>query len=440
MSRSLQVFDLILLGMRDDYAMHGEVRDLNARLAAMHVDRTYVGIVSLLGPRGEVIATTAGGMTNNFADREYFKAHAADPTDRLLVGKPIEGRFTGRWLISLTRRLSKPDGSFAGVAFMAVDPAYFATDYLKTDMGPRAAMALIGLDGITRVRRNNGKVSFGEDIRSSQLFKEIPRATTGHYVAVAASDGQRRAASYKVLPGHPLVVLVASSMTDIYAAMRARERLTYGAAALSSLLVLVLAALLIVTLAGNRRFIAALKGSEQRYRLLFENSADAMLRTGADGTVRAANPAACALFAMGSERLEHTTLSALIDPSDVRWQALQRARADDGRAAGHLTMVRGDGSRFEADVRLNVYSDEDGDADQVAGGGKAGNARWSRASSCVTSRKALQPRPTDSACMTNSSAIARCSKSGWPAAPANWPRHASRPRRPIWPRAVSWPT
>lgn len=27
-SRSLQVFDLILLGMRDDYAMHGEVRDL----------------------------------------------------------------------------------------------------------------------------------------------------------------------------------------------------------------------------------------------------------------------------------------------------------------------------------------------------------------------------------------------------------------------------
>ena len=373
-SRSLQVFDLILLGMRDDYAMHGEVRDLNARLAAMHVDRTYVGIVSLLGPRGEVIATTAGGMTNNFADREYFKAHAADPTDRLLIGKPIQGRFTGKWLISLTRRLNKPDGSFAGVAFMALDPAYFATDYLKTDMGPRAAMALIGLDGITRVRRNSGKVSFGEDIRSSQLFKEVPKAAIGHYVAVAASDGQLRAASYQVLPDHPLIVLVASSMSDIYAGMRTRERLVYGAAALSSLLVLALAVVLALTLAGHRRFIDALKGSERRYRLLFENSADAILRTSADGAVRAANPAACALFAMDAERLEHATLSALIDPSDARWPALERARAADGRAAGHVTMVRGDGSDFEADVRVNVYTDEDLESELAKGGAGAGAA------------------------------------------------------------------
>ena len=60
-SRSLQVFDLILLGLRDDYAIQGTIRDLNARLAARRVDRGYVGVVSLLGARGEVIATTADG-------------------------------------------------------------------------------------------------------------------------------------------------------------------------------------------------------------------------------------------------------------------------------------------------------------------------------------------------------------------------------------------
>jgi PAS domain S-box-containing protein len=371
-SRSLQVFDLILLGMRDDFVTQGAVGDLNRRLAAMRVDRGYVGVVSLIDARGEVIASTADRMTVNFSDREYFKAHASDPSDRLIIGKPIKGRFTGKWLISLTRRLSKADGSFAGVAFMALDPAFFATDYLNTDMGPSAAMALIGLDGITRVRRNSGKVSFGEDIRASQLFKEIPKARTGHYIGVAASDGHLRAASYKVLPEHPLVVLVASSMTDIYAAMRSRERLLYGAASLSSLLVLALSGVIGATLAGQRRFIGALTVSERRYRLLFENSADAILRVGAGGEVRAANPAASELFVMDSERLAHSTLAALVDPGDGRWATLESEGRAIGRAAGQLTMLRGDGSRFHADVRLNAYADEEGRP--VAPGGGAAPA------------------------------------------------------------------
>jgi hypothetical protein len=119
--------------------------------------------------------------------------------------------------LTLTRRITQADGSFGGVVFMAMDPAFFAIDYEKVQRNPNSSMALIGLDGITRARRNGDKVSFGENASASQLFKEIPKAPVGSYMGVAASDGQRRLASYRVMDNYPLVTVVASSLQDIAA-------------------------------------------------------------------------------------------------------------------------------------------------------------------------------------------------------------------------------
>ena len=53
-----------------------------------------------------------------------------------------------------------------------------------------------------------------------------------------------------------------------------------------------------VDISGPRRAELALRESEERYRMLFDNSVDGVLLTRPDGTVLAANPAACAMLRM----------------------------------------------------------------------------------------------------------------------------------------------
>jgi PAS domain S-box-containing protein len=100
--------------------------------------------------------------------------------------------------------------------------------------------------------------------------------------------------------------------------------------------------------------------SERRYRMLFENSMDAVLRTRPDGRVLAANPAACALFRAGEEQLRDLGRGGMVDASDERLAALIEQRARSGSASGQLRMKRADGSVFEAELSSTTYIDDDG--------------------------------------------------------------------------------
>ena len=174
--------------------------------------------------------------------------------------------------MSVTRRVEQAGGGFAGVLYAAVDPAAFARLYGRSALGESGSLALIGLDGVTRVRRNGDKVSFGGDVRRSQVFQELQRSREGHYIAEAASDGVRRTVSYRQLDGYPLVVVVASSLAAVQAQTHGIERAVWAAAGAASLLVLALAALATYSVRRNGRAVAAIADAEQRHRLLLDNS------------------------------------------------------------------------------------------------------------------------------------------------------------------------
>ncbi|WP_341887269.1 CHASE domain-containing protein [Variovorax sp. YR752] len=104
----------------------------------------------------------------------------------------------------------------------------------------------------------------------------------------------------------------------------------------------------------------SLEQSERRYRMLFENSMDAVLRTRPDGGVLAANPAACALFRASEAQLRALGRGGMVDESDPRLAALLEQRARSGSASGQLRMRRADGSLFEAELSSTTYVDDDG--------------------------------------------------------------------------------
>ena len=100
--------------------------------------------------------------------------------------------------------------------------------------------------------------------------------------------------------------------------------------------------------------------SEERFRLLYDNSLDAILQTRPDGRIVAANPAACTLFGLRADQLCERLRDDLVDTSDPRLAQLLDERRRAGRAQGEVTMRRGDGSRFEAALSSSLYSDAHG--------------------------------------------------------------------------------
>ncbi len=98
-----------------------------------------------------------------------------------------------------------------------------------------------------------------------------------------------------------------------------------------------------------------LQRSEMRYRMLFSNSLDAVMRTEPGGRVLAANPAACALFGRSEAELQAAPREALLDMSDPRVALLGAERQEKGSAQGAIRMRRADGSTFEAEVATSIY-------------------------------------------------------------------------------------
>src|SRR6266481_1369329 len=87
-----------------------------------------------------------------------------------------------------------------------------------------------------------------------------------------------------------------------------------------------------------------IKQGEERFRSLFENSIDAVLLSAPDGTIEAANPAACRLFGGSAEEICGIAGFGLVDPSDGRLQSLLEERGRTGRFRGELFYKRQDGS------------------------------------------------------------------------------------------------
>lgn len=102
--------------------------------------------------------------------------------------------------------------------------------------------------------------------------------------------------------------------------------------------------------------------SEERYRLIMNNSLDAILLTSPDGGIIAANPAACKLFGRTEEEICSAGRAGLVDASDPRLKEMNKKREEEGKIKGILTFTRKDGSKFEGDMSSVVFRNSKGEA------------------------------------------------------------------------------
>ena len=105
---------------------------------------------------------------------------------------------------------------------------------------------------------------------------------------------------------------------------------------------------------------AMLRESEERYRLLFNTSLDAIIFIFPDGRISAANPAACRLFDRSEEEIKSVGRNGIVDTTDPRLAVALEERARTGKFAGELTFIRKDGSKFPGELSTTVFKDTKG--------------------------------------------------------------------------------
>ena len=98
--------------------------------------------------------------------------------------------------------------------------------------------------------------------------------------------------------------------------------------------------------------------SESLYRAVFEHCMDAVLLTSPDGSVYAANSAACKLLGFTENELCKVGRKGLVDPASPQLDNLLEIRTRTGKARGELIFIRKDGTRFPAEVSSEQFLDE----------------------------------------------------------------------------------
>ncbi|WP_175695542.1 sensor domain-containing diguanylate cyclase [Burkholderia ambifaria] len=191
----------------------------------------FIGSQLVLDANGDIVLDSANDVPRkgNFADRKYFTVHRDHPDVGLYVSDPFVSRLrAGMLCIVLSRRISNPDGSFGGVALIAINLEYFHHLFAGLSLGQHGSMSLIGKDGIMVMRQPYNVSIVGRDISKATTFRRFQRASEGVFSETASIDGVRRLYYFKHLPKLPLIIMVAEGEQDVYAAWRHRA-VTIGA-------------------------------------------------------------------------------------------------------------------------------------------------------------------------------------------------------------------
>ncbi len=357
----VQTVDAAVAGVRERVEHEAAPAADRSGLAG-YVDRRVqnlplLGGLSILDAEGRRLVTSGGGQIGTvFAEREYFRFHAASADRGSHVGPPIRRKLDGAWVFTVSRRVDAADGSFAGVVVANIPVSHEQGLYEACAVGRSGAIALLSDDGLSVLRVSGGKATSGTDITRSpllQAFRAAPGVGSVRYTSEV--DGVERVGSFRRVEGTPLFVVVAHATDEVLARWRTEGLrhflFTLGAA---------------LGLAGLG-FVAArqIRGAERlqrRLRMLADATSDAVVCLSEAGRVTYASPAFHRLTGWTGEEALSLCWGDLVHPEDreAALSAAPRLLAGEAVATSTGRHMRKDGGTVWVESCMVLVDDDDG--------------------------------------------------------------------------------
>lgn len=235
--RNVELYDLSLKGLISA-AQRDDLKDVSAPIRHLALfDRAtaapYKGDILLLDKHGEVLADSASVVprTGNYADREYFRSHIDNPDPGMMISPPFRARTAEHdWRISFSRRLSNENGEFIGVAEAAMRLSYFNELFKNLDIGRNGSINLISHDGVLLAQQPPlADDLIGKSFSNRPNFVRILREGNGSFGSVSSVDRMHRLYTFSQVGDLPLIVVVALSIDEVFAAWQRTALLISGA-------------------------------------------------------------------------------------------------------------------------------------------------------------------------------------------------------------------
>ncbi len=244
--------DTVLVGLVERMEADGAAAPQTERLHTFARNRVLelpqLRGIFIFAPDGSCLLDSPNLMlkNQNNAEREYFIYHRTHADRGVHIGPPIRSKSSGAWIITVSRRVTLPDGGFGGVVLATLKMEYFKTFYERFDIG-RSGAIFIALDnGVMLLRRPFEPKALGRNIAALPLFSRyLPLGPVGTAVIASGQDGVTRINSYRRLEQYPLVVSAALSREEALAQWRADAYLQGAAVALLALALALLGSRLI---------------------------------------------------------------------------------------------------------------------------------------------------------------------------------------------------
>jgi len=274
----------------------GVIREVDARLTAVAAEAAdledparlhelvkrhaealrHVGSIIVLDAEARPAADSNASPPRPFrlgAD-PFFLRLRDDPGVGLQIGTPLRSRFTGEWIVGLSRRVTA-HGEFRGAVAASLETERFRDFYAQLDVGPGGSITLIRSDGLLLMRQPHEEAAMGADLREQPLFGEhLKRSERGLFRAAAFADDEARFIAFQRVPGVPLVVTVGLAEVDVFAPWRAEALRRVGTLAVVAALACALGWFALRQIGGAERSAAALRASEERLRDFADAASD----------------------------------------------------------------------------------------------------------------------------------------------------------------------
>jgi C4-dicarboxylate-specific signal transduction histidine kinase len=168
----------------------------------------------------------------NIGDREYFVGPRDNPHAGVFIGQPVFGQIGTKWVLPLSRRLSRPDGTFAGVVCATVEIARFAEIFAVINVGRHGGISLRD-DKMGIIARYPSPQDVGSIIGNKTLSPELRKLfeagkTSGTFFTPTSWDEVPKVVSYRKIAGYPLYINVGIAREDYLSDWR-KETVTISA-------------------------------------------------------------------------------------------------------------------------------------------------------------------------------------------------------------------
>jgi len=172
----------------------------------------------------------------NLSDREYFVRARDDPDAGLVISEPVFGRTSREWVVVLARRLSAPDGSFAGIVYVSLATRRLNHVLTSANLGRDGAISLRSANLRVITDWADGRVDSEGSRGRGNVSPQLRAAVAAHpdgglYTARSEIDQVERINAYAPVAGHRLYIVAGLGVSEFMAPWRTQARLVAGLAA-----------------------------------------------------------------------------------------------------------------------------------------------------------------------------------------------------------------